>query len=323
MHAASLCSLLPQAPTGVRVADIRMPSIRGAAVGRTGTRAGRGMPPGAARRTRVWCLLVWCLLALPAAAHAETEQAVTVPQRELAILAFHRPPYYTFANGKAGGFLIDAVRRMLDAARIPYRITEMPPKRILMYLEQDADAYACSPGWYRTREREEFARFSAPIYRNLPPVAVLRADMAHRASEGKGLSALLAAELRLVLRGGFSYGGAIDEALARSRAPIYRSTADNAALLEMLASGRYDMTLMEQEEAAELLRLSPRLHRALVLVPLAQSGGQAQAPQTRHLMCGRGVDEALMRHIDDAIASVLPGMPGDTPGDMPDGATAP
>lgn len=97
----------------------------------------------------------------------------------------------------------------------------------------------------------------------------------------------------------------------------------------MLASGRYDMTLMEQEEAAELLRLSPRLQRALVTVPLAQPGGQAgqvgqaglagQAPQTRHLMCGRGVDEALMRRIDDAIASVLPNMPGDMPG----GATTP
>ena len=263
---------------------------------------------------------LWCLLALPAATHAETEQTAPAPQRELAIIAFHRPPYYTFTNDKAGGLLIDAVCRVLDAARIPYHVAEMPPKRILMYLEQDADAYACSPGWYRTREREEFARFSAPIYRNLPPVAVLRADMAHRASGGKGLPALLSAELRLVLRGGFSYGGAIDEALARSRAPIYRSTADNGALLEMLASGRYDMTLMEQEEAAELLRLSPRLQRALVLVPLAQPGGQAgQAPQTRHLMCGRGVDEALMQRIDDAIASVLPDMPGDMPG----GATTP
>jgi len=300
-----------------------MSSIRGAAIGKAGTRTGRGIPPDAIRRTLVWCLLAWCLLSLPAAAHAETEQTAAPPARELTILAFHRPPYYTFANGTAGGFLIDAVCRVLDAARVPYRITEMPPKRILMYLEQDADAYACSPGWYRTREREEFARFSAPIYRNLPPVAVLRADMAYRVSEGKGLPALLAAELRLVLRGGFSYGGAIDEALARSRAPIYRSTADNAALLEMLASGRYDMTLMEQEEATELLRLSPRLQRALVTVPLAQPVGQAgQAPQTRHLMCGRGVNEALMRRIDDAIARVLPN-PGDMPGDMPGGATAP
>lgn len=280
-------------------------------------------PPGVFLALAAGILFFWGLLPLPVRAEAAAaEQTAPAPPRELTILAFHRPPYYTFTNGKAGGFLIDAVRRVLDAARIPYHVAEMPPKRILIHFEQDADAYACSPGWYRTREREDFARFSAPIYRNQPPVAVLRADMAHRAGKGKGLAVLLAADMRLVLRGGFSYGGAIDEALARSRAPIYRSTADNAALLEMLASGRYDMTLMEQEEATELLRQSPRLRQSLVLAPLAPgdgTGGIGQPLQTRHLMCGRGVDEALMRRIDDAVANVL----GDVLGDAPDGPIGP
>lgn len=155
------------------------------------------------------------------------------------------------------------------------------------------------------REREQFARFSAPIYRNLSPVAVLRVEAAHRTDGGRGLAALLATGLRMVLRGGFSYGPALDDALSRSRAPVYRSTADNAALLEMLASGRYDMTLMEQEEATELLRRSPRLFQALELVLLAGPDILVGQPQTRHLMCGRGVDEATLRRIDDAIAEVL------------------
>ena len=121
----------------------------------------------------------------------------------------------------------------------------------------------------------------------------------------------------MVLRDGFSYGPALDEALARSRAPVYRSTSDNAALLEMLASGRYDITLMEQEEATELLRRSPRLLQALQLVPLTGQDALPGQPQTRHLMCGGGVDEATMRHIDDTIAAVLGDMPGDTPGAAP------
>ncbi|NHZ48497.1 substrate-binding periplasmic protein [Nitratidesulfovibrio liaohensis] len=255
---------------------------------------------------------LWCLLALPAPARAEAEQVAAPSQRELAILAFHRPPYYTFDHGVAGGFLIDAVRRVLDAAHIPYHVTEMPPKRIVALFEQNVTAYACSPGWYHTRERDQFARFSAPIYRNQPPTAVLRADAAHRLTEGKGLTGLLAAGLRMVLRDGFSYGPALDEALARSRAPVYRSTSDNAALLEMLASDRYDMTLMEQEEATELLRRSPRLLQALQLLPLVGPNALPGQPQTRHLMCGRGVDEATMRRIDDAIAAVLGDMPDDT-----------
>ncbi|MDR3044049.1 MAG: transporter substrate-binding domain-containing protein [Desulfovibrio sp.] len=261
--------------------------------------------------------VLWCLLALPAPARAEAGQAAEPPKRELAILAFHRPPYYTFDQGVAGGFLIDAVRRVLDAAHIPYHITEMPPKRIMALFEQDATAHACSPGWYRTREREQFVRFSAPIYRNQPPAAVLRTDVAHRVGGARGLTGLLATGLRMVLRDGFSYGPALDEALARSRAPVYRSTSDNAALLEMLASGRYDITLMEQEEATELLRRSPRLLQALQLVPLTGQDALPGQPQTRHLMCGGGVDEATMRHIDDTIAAVLGDMPGDTPGAAP------
>ncbi|WP_035064128.1 substrate-binding periplasmic protein [Nitratidesulfovibrio termitidis] len=264
----------------------------------------------------------WCLLALPAPARAEAEQGAAPSQRELAILAFHRPPYYTFDHGVAGGFLIDAVRRVLDAARIPYHVAEMPPKRITALFEQNPMANACSPGWYRTREREQFARFSVPIYRNQPPAAVLRADTAHRVADGKGLTGLLAAGLRMVLRDGFSYGPAMDEALARSRAPVYRSTADNAALLEMLASGRYDMTLMEQEEATELLRRSPRLLQALRLVPLTGQDALPGHPQTRHLMCGGGVDDATMRHIDDAIIAVLGDMPGDAATTLPDAAPA-
>lgn len=284
-------------------------------------RTHRHFPPVTATGL-VLASVLWCLLALPVQARADAgsgtqadsaaapiqsraAQTEDAAPRELAILAFHRPPYYTFAHGEAGGFLVDAVRRVLDAARIPYHVAEMPPKRILVQLEQDPDAYACSPGWYRTREREQFARFSAPIYRNLSPVAVLRAEVAHRADGGRGLAALLATGLRMVLRGGFSYGPALDDALARSRAPVYRSTADNAALLEMLASGRYDMTLMEQEEATELLRRSPRLFQALELVSLAGPDPLVGQPQTRHLMCGRGVDEATLRRIDDAIAEVL------------------
>ncbi|WP_353116367.1 transporter substrate-binding domain-containing protein [Nitratidesulfovibrio sp.] len=264
--------------------------------------------------------MLWCLLALPGpvlADEGDTGQTNNPAPRELAILAFHRPPYYTFEQGVAGGFLIDAVRGVLDAAHIPYHVTEMPPKRIVALFQQDSTVHACSPGWYRTREREQFARFSAPIYRNQPPVAVLRADVALRTDGGRGLTGLLATGLRMVLRDGFSYGPALDEALARSRAPVYRSTADNAALLEMLASARYDMTLMEQEEATELLRRSPRLLQALQLVPLTGQDALPGQPQTRHLMCGGGVDEATMRRIDEAIATVLGDMPGDTPEPAP------
>ncbi|MBZ2171567.1 substrate-binding periplasmic protein [Nitratidesulfovibrio sp. SRB-5] len=267
--------------------------------------------------TLVCLLLLPLLLPDPALADADIATQASAAPRELAILAFHRPPYYTFDHGVAGGILVDAVRRVLDAAHIPYHVTEMPPKRIVALFEQDPTAHACAPGWYRTREREQFARFSAPIYRNLPPVAVLRADAALQSGRARGLTGLLATGLRLVLRGGFSYGPALDEALARSRAPVYRSTADNAALLEMLASGRYDMTLMEQEEATELLRRSPRLLQALQLVPLTGQDALPGQPQTRHLMCGRGVDETTMRRIDDAIAAVLGDMPGDLAGGLP------
>lgn len=274
---------------------------------------------GRAFAATLLCLLLLPLL-LPDPALADTDtvaQASSAP-RELAILAFHRPPYYTFDHGVPGGILVDAVRRVLDAANIPYHVTEMPPKRIVALFEQNATAQACSPGWYRTREREQFARFSAPIYRNQPPAAVLRIDMAHRMDGARGLTALLATGLRMVLRDGFSYGPALDEALARSRAPIYRSTAENAALLEMLASGRYDMTLMEQEEATELLRRSPRLLQTLQLVPLTGQNALPGQPQTRHLMCGRGVDEATMRRIDDAIAAVLGDMPDNAAGGLPE-----
>lgn len=264
-------------------------------------------PAQAHARSLAGGLLLALLLlapAHPASARAQ-DDAPPATQRELVILAFHRPPYYTFANGRAGGFLVDFVRRVMEVAGIPYRISEMPPKRILVQMEQDDQAYACSPGWYRTPQREAFARFSVPIYHNLPPVVVLRSSAVHAIQNDRNLETLLAAGLRVVLRGGFSYGSAIDETLAASAFPIHHTTTDNASLLEMLASGRYDLTLMEQEEATELLRQSPRLRQTLRLAPLGMDAEQ----QPRHLMCGRGVDDDTMRRINAAVTTLTGAMP--------------
>ncbi|QAZ69513.1 ABC transporter substrate-binding protein [Solidesulfovibrio carbinolicus] len=247
-------------------------------------------------KTKARSLLRAVLAALAMLAPALTPAAGQA-QKPLSLLVFDRPPYYQLQHGQpAGGFLLTTALTVFAQAGIPVSVREMPPGRVVAML-REGPSRACAVGWYKTAEREAFARFSKPLYRNQPTTVAVRATLPVPETCSPFLADLLAAGWRWGLREGFSYGAEYDHLLAAY--PATKRFADTAHMVELLAKDRLDAMLVEPEELAWILAAKPALRKHIRIVRLADSplGGR------RHIMCGLGVSPGEMARLDAAIES--------------------
>jgi len=236
-------------------------------------------------------------LALAALAASTAAMAQGDP---LTVLVFHRPPYYVVEKGQRyGGFLLDHTKNILDAAHIPFRFEEAPPKRILKTLEE-GEQPACAVGWFITPERETFARFSEPIFTGRPMGVAVRTGILRTLPHTPTADALLWRGMRLGLRQGFSYGDWLDAKLAGHRHAADLSVAENDRLLEMIARGRIDYTFIGPEEYDWLVSRHPELREKTRFMALG--GVPPETP--RHIMCSKSLPPETMARIDAAIRSL-------------------
>ncbi len=220
---------------------------------------------------------------------------------ELAVVYPERPPYNTTEGGKAGGIWVELTRHILEEAGLRPSFTEMPSRRILEEISRP-DCTLCSFGWFKTPERESYARFSLPFYRDPPLVAVL---LAKNAGLTRGVTSLdQLAALRgcvLGLVAGWSYGAEADRILARRKPEVMEAPSSQQQAL-MLAKERFTYTLIRQAEIGAFARSAGLEERDLYVVELDDL--REQSP--RHIICGRGVPPALMERIDAAIIKLVP-----------------
>lgn len=217
----------------------------------------------------------------------------------LTVYYIHRPPYYVKdAAGQAGGFLVEITRQVLIEAQIPFHFEEMPPKRILSRLRERRRA--CSPGWFKTPDRERVARFSQSIYRNLPLCMIINRQLALRFEEAPKMARILSSGLTLGVMDGFSYGPWTDAHIADFRPKVYRLTGRQGNLLKMVLRNRVDYMFMAIEEAAHVFAHNDRAAAMGRIVRIAD----APEGNQRHIMFSLGVDEQTVEKIDSAIERV-------------------
>ncbi|SFV17391.1 hypothetical protein [Pseudoduganella namucuonensis] len=87
-----------------------------------------------------------------------------------------RPPYLMLGkDGSVHGLTATPALQAFQAAGIATIWQRAPTNRQLVLLQEGGRR--CAVGWFRNAARERFARFSKAIYRDLPPVALARADL--------------------------------------------------------------------------------------------------------------------------------------------------
>lgn len=224
-----------------------------------------------------------------------------VAGENLKVFYFEYPPYYyRLASGQPAGLIVDKARRVFEKAGIQAQFEFIPVKRILHDIQKGRPV--ASLGWFRTPEREEFARFSLPVYVNSPVQLLFLREKEARFQPYDTLDALLASRKFSMGRvGGFSDGPYLDSLLARYPDKVVQVSADSVRLLKMLQAGRFDFVLIPPEEMEDLLREARMPPTDFMLRPMRD----IPRGNARYVMYSKTVPPSLIRRIDDAITTEI------------------
>lgn len=207
-----------------------------------------------------------------------------------------RPPYLLqTASGAPGGLTGAPSVAAFQAAGITAVWTQVPSNRQLAMVKDPA-ARSCALGWFRTPERERYAKFTKAIYRDKDWVLLARADF--EPGEGVTLESLLQRpSTRVLVKDNYSYGAHIDGMMERLKPSVAVSTGSTAQLLQSVGAGAVDFTFLSQEEAQFLLGQSREQAKKLrVLQPKDMPRGGE-----RYIMCGKGVPDEVIERLNKVI----------------------
>lgn len=209
-----------------------------------------------------------CVAAIAVALYARTAIYPTAPTRSgpevleiekdtyhsgRIIIHYHeRHPYYISQGKGVGGIIGDRINFVFEQAGIPLAWQKTPAKRQLEIIKKNSGREGAA-GWFKTPERESFAKFSHPIYQDRPTIALARVDQ-ELIQSGKTLVDTIAnPRLHLLSKDGYAYGALIDELLDRYQPNQTATLADNVNMLKMIHARRVDYLFIAREEADELL----------------------------------------------------------------------
>jgi polar amino acid transport system substrate-binding protein len=219
----------------------------------------------------------------------------------LDVLYFEYPPYYhPLPDGRAAGLIVDLARKVFDKAGVEAEFRFVPVKRILHDIQIGEPV--ASLGWFKTPEREEFARFSLPIYVNRPVGVFFLREKEELFRPYETLEALMASGKFSIGRvAGLSDGPQIDAMLAKHPDRIVNVTADSVRLVKMLESGRFDFFLLAPEEIDVLLQAAQVSPEGFALKAMSD----IPHGNSRHIIYSKTVDNALINRVDDAILTEI------------------
>lgn len=166
----------------------------------------------------------------------------------------NKPPLFYFENGKAMGEVVDIARQACTLAGLKCGFVELPFQRVMVYLERQRPDFAAL-GFSKTREREAFATFSEPIWRDASPILLVRA------ADKKDFQSY-ASLADMVARSQYVFGGKLGNVYpidAQLQALHERDTrfSDEAWRLPLLlVSGRFDFTMLYLPEVLPALQAS-------------------------------------------------------------------
>jgi uncharacterized protein (TIGR02285 family) len=229
------------------------------------------------------------------AAMAQTTQPLTVQYYE------RKPFHYTLDNGTVVGLTVTRTEEAFKKISIPIKWLLVHVNRILDNLKQNAEPM-CTPGWYKKPEREEYAQFSVPIYKDKPLVGLARSDFA--AKEGITAKELFAnPKTQLLVKQNFSQGAYMD-ALIAAMPPtqVAKAVAEVPNLVKMIDAKRADLIVTTHEEVAlYVVQAELKMTDFRVL-----AFPDVPAVEMRYILCSKQVPPETMQRLNKAIGkSVL------------------
>lgn len=224
-----------------------------------------------------------------------TDEVITVHYHE-------RVPYYVTGPYGVYGLCADPLKKAFKEANIPFRWQKTPAKRQLDILKENRGR-ECILGWFKSPQREKFARYTLYIYKDKPATALARADN-DEITSGKSLEENLSnPHLVLLRKSGYSYGRFVDEKIAGLNPKQEVTTAENIGMLKMIHSKRADYFFIAEEEAEELIVSS-----GLPVTDFKQvKFSNMPEGNNRYILFSRKVEDEVIKKINKAIRKYVHG----------------
>ncbi len=223
--------------------------------------------------------------------------ATAVVAKDLKILYHDRPPYNVLEDGgQVAGIVATPINDGLRAAAIPFKWVSRSGNAQIKIIKRGKE-FACAAGWFKNPEREEFANYSNPVYRDKPQIIVTRTDN-EKVMQHSTLREMFADPgLKFGAKLGYSYGGFIDGLIAELNPKVMRNTQDSGGMVRMLLGRRFDYFVAAPEEFASLAVRLGIAGEDIMSIRMKD----IPPGNRRYLMCSKAVSKELIGRFDEAL----------------------
>ncbi len=256
------------------------------------------------RKCFAWVIVALMLLGCTKTSPTPTlvaTPATTEPPANNIILHYHeRPPYMATSGASVEGLTATPAGEAFAQAGIVFEWQQTPSNRQLEVIKSNGGR-DCGLGWFKNPEREEFARFTVPLYQDKAMVALARADNAAIIS-GKTVGAVLQdAALTLLVKDGYSYGAFIDGAIAEYAPQKTSTTVENVNMIQMIHSQRADYFFIAPEETEPLIKAAELAVEDFKLVEFSDM----PVGNKRYIMCSLNVEPGVIEQLNAALRTLV------------------
>ncbi|WP_162044137.1 ABC transporter substrate-binding protein [Undibacterium sp. YM2] len=208
-----------------------------------------------------------------------------------------RPPYIVEEpDGSASGLTASPAANAFKSAGVAFTWAKAPPNRQLAMVQENTQK-TCAIGWYKTEEREGFAKFSKALYRDKPAVMIVNSSFKIK-DNAKLEEVLTMPGIKVLIKEKFSYGHYIDAALGKIKPQTVVSNGTNTQMLQLVASKSADLMFAAPEEANYLIEQSNMAKDKFSQFKASDmpDGGE------RYLICSKNVPDEVMAKLNKAIS---------------------
>lgn len=218
------------------------------------------------------------------------------PDNSIILHYNERPPYLVTTETGVGGLTGDPATMVFERSNIPFHWEQTPSKRQI-YLLQRNKGRDCLVGWFKNAEREEFAKYTLPIYRDKPQVALVRANNDKIPTISTVIDLFSNPQLNFLVKDGYSYGDYLDGKIKEYNPVQTVTTVENSEMLKMIYAGHADYVLIAPEEADGLIRTSDFDFHDFKFVHFTD----IPSGEERYILCSLQVEDSIIQQLNEAI----------------------
>jgi polar amino acid transport system substrate-binding protein len=207
------------------------------------------------------------------------------------------PPYMIIESPTSvSGLVIAPVLAALKKGGIAFQWQIVPAVRQLVRIKNNQER-VCSLGWYKTPNREKFAKYSRPIVKDSGYAGF--ANNQYRPGDGVALDVVLNdPAIKVLIKIGFVHSEYLDARLANMKAHREFTYADMPLIFKMVAAGRAQITFAPLAEIRyyESLGVVGKDDFHVMMFKEMPSSGVY-----RYMMCSLKVEDELINKFNEAL----------------------